>query len=131
MKYAFRLVYGQDLRKSIEDFCKNNNISSAAIVTVVGCVYQAKIRLADGKTQKQFNNHYEIISLTGTISPDGSHMHIGLSDINGNCIGGHLSYGCLVNTTAECVIESLDDRYSFSRQYDSNTGYDELYIKEK
>ena len=129
--HAFRLTYGMDLRQGIEDYCRDNDIHSAAIVTVVGCVYRARIRLADGETIEEYDDRYEIVSLTGTISPDGSHMHISLSDEDGRVIGGHMCNGCLVNTTAEVVLVSLDEEYRFSREYDDSTGYDELVIRKR
>ena len=129
--HAFRLTYGMDLRQGIEDYCRDNDIHSAAIVTVVGCVYRARIRLADGETIEEYDDRYEIVSLTGTISPDGSHMHISLADEDGRVIGGHMCIGCLVNTTAEVVLVSLDEEYRFSREYDDSTGYDELVIRKR
>ena len=81
--HAFRLTYGMDLRQGIEDYCRDNDIHSAAIVTVVGCVYRARIRLADGETIEEYDDRYEIVSLTGTVSPDGSHMHVSLADEDG------------------------------------------------
>ncbi len=130
MKYhAFRLTRGSDLRKGIEDYCHDNSINAAAVVTVVGCVYRASMRLADGKTVRDFENDYEIVSLTGTVSRDGVHMHISLADEEGKVIGGHMAYGCLVNTTAEIVLVSLDEEFSFTREYDESTGYDELNVR--
>ena len=129
--HAFRLTYGMDLRQGIEDYCRDNNIHSAAIVTVVGCVYRARIRLADGETIEEYDDRYEIVSLTGTVSPDGSHMHVSLADEDGSVIGGHMCNGCLVNTTAEVVLVSLDEEYRFSREYDDSTGYDELVIRKR
>ena len=129
--HAFRLTYGMDLRQGIEEYCCDNDIHSAAIVTVVGCVYRARIRLADGETIEEYDDRYEIVSLTGTVSPDGSHMHVSLADEDGRVIGGHMCNGCLVNTTAEVVLVSLDDEYLFSREYDDNTGYDELVIRKR
>ena len=129
--HAFRLTYGMDLRQGIEDYCRDNDIHSAAIVTVVGCVYRARIRLADGETIEEYDDRYEIVSLTGTVSPDGSHMHISLADEDGRVIGGHMCNGCLVNTTAEVVLVSLDEEYRFSREYDDSTGYDELVIRKR
>ena len=129
--HAFRLTYGMDLRQGIEDYCRDNDIHSAAIMTVVGCVYRARIRLADGETIEEYDDRYEIVSLTGTISPDGSHMHISLADEDGRVIGGHMCNGCLVNTTAEVVLVSLDEEYRFSREYDDSTDYDELVIRKR
>ena len=80
---------------------------------------------------KEYDDRYEIVSLTGTISPDGSHMHISLADEDGGVIGGHMCNGCLVNTTAEVVLVSLDEEYRFSREYDDSTDYDELVIRKR
>ena len=129
--HAFRLIYGMDLRQGIEEYCQANNVSAAAIVTVVGCVYRARMRLADGETIREYDDRYEIVSLTGTVSPDGSHLHISLADEEGKVIGGHMCYGCLINTAAEVVLVSLDEEYQFSREFDDSTGYDELVIRSR
>ena len=44
-----------------------------------------------------------------------------------SAFGGHLLPGCVVNTTAEIVLAEIPDR-AFTRQPDSETGYDELVI---
>ena len=131
MDHAFRLTCGNDLRKSIEDYCRASGIKAGAVVTAVGCLYRAVVRLADGSTRKQFDGHYEIVSLVGTIAENGCHLHISFSDENGQTYGGHLCYGCLVNTTAEVVVRSLDHRYRFHREFDESTGYDELVVTVK
>lgn len=66
----------------------------------------------------------------GTVSKDGCHIHISLGSQDGGVIGGHLVDGCLVNTTAEICIEELRD-YSFTREFDENTGYKELVVSKK
>ena len=126
--HAFRLTYGTDLRKGIEDYCAERSVKAAAVIACVGCVYRAVMRLADGKTVREYDGHYEIVSLTGTLSANGAHMHISLADEEGMVIGGHLAYGSLINTTAEVVLAALDDEYEFSREYDETTGYDELVV---
>ncbi|MBQ3384800.1 MAG: DNA-binding protein [Erysipelotrichaceae bacterium] len=132
MKYhAFRLTYGTDLRQGIETYCKDNDIKAGCIVTCVGCVYKASFRSADGKTVINYDGRYEIVSLTGTLSSNGVHFHISLSDEAGNVRGGHLTYGTMVNTTAEIVLLSLDEEYDFKREYDQTTGYNEIIIRDK
>lgn len=125
--HALRLTYGMDLRKSIEDYQKKHHIQAGCIVTCVGCVYEVGLRVADGVTIIHQEGHYEIVSLTGTLSPQGVHLHLSLSDEKMNTIGGHLTYGTLVNTTAEIVLMEIDE-YEFSREFDESTGYDELTI---
>ena len=126
--HVFRLKYGDDLKDSIIQYCQQNGVASGVIITAVGCVYQATLRLADGVTVKTWEGRYEIVSLTGTISKDGVHLHIALSDEEGKTIGGHLMSGTLINTTCETVIGDVGDEYEFSREYDGDTGYDELVV---
>lgn len=130
MYYCTRLHRGDDLKLSIVQFCQKNHIQAAVVVSAVGCLYQAHLRLADGKTENLIAQRYEIVSLTGTISTNGVHLHISLADENGKVIGGHLCNQSLVNTTCELVIDTLDDQYKFFREYDEDTGYQELVIKE-
>ncbi len=128
---AVRFTRGEDLRKSIEEYCLKENIASGAVIAAVGSLSRATIRLADGRTVKEFPGHYEICSLSGTICNDGSHMHISLSDTEGSMIGGHVSYGCIINTTLEVVIADMTEEYQFSREYDEATGYKELVVKQR
>ena len=128
MNYVFRLTKGQDLKKEIVKFAKENDIEAGVIKCCVGCVYEVSIRLAGGETFMHKAGDYEIVSVTGTISKNGCHIHMSFSDKEGNTIGGHLKDGTLVNSTAEVCIEKLTD-YSFNREFDNNTGYKELVIQ--
>lgn len=126
--YVFRLKRDDDLKLSILDFCRENNIESGCIVTVVGSVYEIRIRKADGVSEYFETKDFEIVSLTGTISKDGAHLHIALSDNRLTTIGGHLLPGTKVNTTAEVVIMKFN-KYKLSRQMDPVTGYKELEVE--
>ena len=125
--YIFRLTKGADLKKSIVDYCITNNIKAGIIGACVGCCYEVNFRLAGGETFYHNVRDYEIVSMTGTISEDGVHIHISVSDELGNTIGGHLKDGCIVNTTAEIVL-NIFENIKFKREYDQETGYDELVI---
>lgn len=128
--YIFRLKKGQDLKKEIVKYCEENNIKSGIIGACVGCCYEINFRLAGGKTFYHNKEDYEIVSMTGTISKDGVHIHVSFADVLGNVVGGHLSDGCLVNSTAEiCIIST--NKYNLSREFDEETGYHELVIKER
>lgn len=126
--YTFRLVNKEDLRQSIEKFVSDNSIKAGCILTCVGCLEKAVIRMAGAKDTKTILGKYEILSLVGTIEPGNSHLHISVSDENGDVIGGHLKKGSLVDTTAEIVIGELEG-IVFGREFNEGTGYDELVIK--
>jgi len=129
MNHVFRLVNGDDLKVKINEYVKSHNIEAGIVKCGVGCVYEAKFRLADGESIFYNKDNYEIVSLMGTVSKNGSHIHISLSDREGKTIGGHLVDGCLINTTCEVCIEELPN-YKFNREYDESTGYKELVIEE-
>ena len=122
---AVRLKRGEDLKERMEDICLTNGIDTAVVLTGVGCVYQAKIRLAGGESFYENKENYEIVSLTGTISKGHAHVHISLADISGKAIGGHLCKGCMIDTTCELVLGILEE-YESKRVYDPDTGYDEI-----
>jgi predicted DNA-binding protein with PD1-like motif len=127
MNICFRLKPGDDLKQKIEDLAIRKKISGI-IASGVGSLNKLKIRLADSKTILEKEEAYEIVSLNGTLSPDGVHLHISVADAKGAVTGGHLKDGCIINTTCEVAIISFDD-IKFSRVYDKSTDYEELNVE--
>ena len=126
--YIFRLHRGDDLKQSILEFCRMNNFNSGIIASAVGCCSKVKFRLAGAESFYEDERDYEIVSIMGTISKDGVHIHISFADNTGKVVGGHLTEGCIINTTCEVsIIKS--DKYKLSREYDEETCYKELVIE--
>ena len=127
----FRLKHGVDLKKSIEKLVHENDVKAGFIITCVGVVENVNVRMAgakpDDQDMRKFNNDYEIISLTGTVSTNGTHLHLSFSDKNGNVIGGHLKEGTTVRMTAEIVL-GVTDEIEMKREFDKETGFSELAI---
>ena len=126
--FAIRLKPDQDLKTSLKNFVEENNIQSGFILTAVGSLNQATLRFANQDNYQVFKERFELVSLVGTLSLHGIHLHICISDKNGKTIGGHLVEGCIIYTTAEIVIGTSED-FIFMRTVDQNTGYKELEIK--
>ena len=126
--YAFRLKPGQDLKLEIQKLVTEKQIKAGWIVTCVGSLTDYNIRFANQPGGSSDTGHFEIVSLTGTVSTSGSHIHISLSDSTGKTIGGHLMDGCIVYTTAEMVIQSTN-QYEFTREKDGTTPWEELQVK--
>lgn len=151
---AFRLVPNDSLKESLCQIASiifarlpEKESSSLFMMTAVGSLKDVTLRLAnaskkstdtgDGKCKKSGGNEikrwadqrFEILSLVGTFSRDGScHLHLSISDAEGNSFGGHLIHG-IVFTTCEVVIGSIDG-VSFQREEDKRTGYKELIPKQ-
>lgn len=128
--HALRLNPNKDLKEEIIKFSKENNIQAGFILTCVGSLKHAKLRMANELITTEFPEKFEIVSLVGTLSQDDVHLHISLADKDGKTIGGHLKEGCLIYTTAELIIGESED-HIFTREHDDQTGFKELKITKK
>jgi uncharacterized protein len=125
--HALRLKPGQDLAAGIKQYVNEHNIKAGWIATCVGSLVNYHIRFANAPEGTKGTGHFEIVSLTGTVSQNGSHIHISISDSTGKTIGGHLLEGCTVYTTAEIILTESSN-YIFTRQKDGTTPWEELQI---
>jgi predicted DNA-binding protein with PD1-like motif len=126
---AFRLSPGADLKQSLSDYCVEHQIDAACVISCVGSLRCASIRFADHAEATIVEDKLEIVSLVGTVSQHGCHLHIAVSDGQGSVSGGHLMAGSLVYTTAEIVLGMLPG-VIFKREHDDQTGYKELKIED-
>lgn len=125
--YTFRLSPGQDLFDSIKAFVRENDVEAGCILSGVGSLTRASLRLANRDESSNYAGYFEIVSLTGTVSVHGSHLHMAIADENGRTVGGHLLSGCTVYTTAEIVIAVFHD-VVYKREFAADSGYEELVV---
>jgi predicted DNA-binding protein with PD1-like motif len=124
---AARLMPGEDLKDAIVRLAHEHHVEAGCVISAVGSLTAATLRLAGADSFPKFDGPFEIVSLSGTISPNGVHLHLALSGADGHTIGGHLVHGCVVHTTVEIVIADLAG-VRFARKPDPATGYKELNI---
>ena len=122
-----RLQPGVDLRLDLEAWMGEQQEQAGCVISAVGSLSLAQLRLAGATQATAIHGELEIVSLSGTLSPDGIHLHIAIANSSGAVIGGHLCAGSLVRTTAELVIGLLPE-WQFRRELDPATGYAELRI---
>ena len=127
--YTFRLKPGQDLLYEIEQLAHVQAIEAGCILCSVGSLMHASFRLANREFTSQFEGPFEVVSLTGTVSVHGSHLHLSVSDGEGKTIGGHLMEGCTVYTTAEIVVAAFDDVIYRRELLQDDSGYEELVVR--
>lgn len=126
--YPLRLFPGQDLKQELERVARQQPLQAGFVLSAVGSLSQATLRLADQTGDHLLSERLEILALSGSLCPDGVHLHLTVADARGQTWGGHLRPGCLIYTTAEIVLADSPE-YRFSRQPDPATGYLELHIQ--
>jgi predicted DNA-binding protein with PD1-like motif len=126
--FTFRLKPGQDLFDSIETFVSEKKIEAGCVLSSVGSLTHATLRLANRGYYNEYEGHFEIVSMTGTVSTNGSHIHISISDGDGVTIGGHLVSGCKIYTTAEIVLAVFEDVVYQRELLENDSGYEELVV---
>lgn len=128
--HAFRLQKGQELKSELVKYVEDSGIKAGFVITCVASFSSTRLRMAGAKPGKQdfktIEGLVELVSIVGTFSVDGSHIHISVSDKQGNVFGGHLKEA-IVETTAEVIIGE-DDKAIYRRLFDDKTGFKEFSV---
>lgn len=123
-----RLPPGADVRAAIELALARQGAAAAFVLQGIGSLSVAQLRFAGQPACTELRGDLEILTLAGTVSPDGVHLHMSVSDAGGRVHGGHVGPGCIVRTTAELLLALLPG-HAFGREHDPVTGYPELTIR--
>lgn len=124
-----RLHPGDDLRPALEAAVAAHGCA-AFVLSGIGSLAGAHLRFAGNPEPTPLPGDLEILTLAGSLSPDGAHLHATLSDARGAVYGGHLATGCMVRTTAEILLALLPE-WDIRREADAATGYPELVVRKK
>ena len=124
----YRLSPGEDLKESLERLFMASGTGAAFVVAGIGSLDRAAVRYAGEPEADLIEGRYEILTLQGSLSADGAHLHIAVSDAQGRVTGGHVRPGCRIATTAEILVAALPG-LRFAREDDATTGYPELVIR--
>ncbi|CAB3803760.1 PPC domain-containing DNA-binding protein [Pararobbsia alpina] len=128
--HPLRLSSGDDLRVALEDLLRQRKWLAAFVIQGIGSLSIAQLRFAGNEDPTELRDDLEILTLAGSISSDGAHLHMSVADPRGRVFGGHVTRGCTVRTTAEILLALLPE-HRFSREYDSSSGFMELVIRDK
>ncbi|XP_023697542.1 bifunctional protein GlmU-like isoform X1 [Paramormyrops kingsleyae] len=129
--HALRLGPGQEILSSLVSFVEERRMKAPFILTCVGSVTKATLRLANASIRNSnevihLEGPFEIVSLVGTLNKE-AHLHICLADRTGATVGGHVLGDLQVFTTAEIILGEAAD-LQFSREMDDRTGFPELVV---
>lgn len=123
-----RLRPNQDLRAALQAVLAEHSVSAAFVLQGIGSLSMARIRYAGMAHATELRGDLEILTLSGSLSIDGAHLHIAVADAQGRVVGGHVAEGCMVRTTAEILLALLPAHH-FSREPDADSGYKELVVR--
>ena len=98
-----QLAPGSDLRRGLEEFAVARQ-ASGFVLGVVGDLSRAAFQCPGQPRPSIIEGDLEIITLNGTLSPDGVHLHLSLSDGGCQVWGGHLEPGTVVRKGAELLV---------------------------
>jgi predicted DNA-binding protein with PD1-like motif/glutaredoxin len=101
------LEAGADLRSSLEAIARAEN-SVGFVLSVVGNLRQASFACPGRDTPTVLQGELEIITLQGTLSPQGVHLHLSFSDAACQVWGGHLEHGSSVLKGADLLLGFLE-----------------------
>ena len=85
-----RLHPGDDLFQALDAWMGEQEAQAGCLISGVGSLSVAQLRLAGAREATGIHGDLEILSLAGTLSSDGAHLHIAVADSIGAVIGGHL-----------------------------------------
>lgn len=92
-----------DLRLTLEQLAKEQG-SPGFVLSVVGNLSQASFQCPGKAVPTVLRGELEIITLSGTLSPQGVHLHLSFSDADCRVWGGHLEPGTLVLKGADLLV---------------------------
>ena len=125
-----RLQPGEEVRTTLREWLSAQRIDAAAITCAVGSLTHAHIRYANRADGIMTTADLEVLSLSGTLSIHGMHLHLSVADRDGKMLGGHMLDGCIVRTTLELVLQEIDG-VRMLRIKDEQSGYEELSPENK
>ncbi|MDM4766517.1 PPC domain-containing DNA-binding protein [Pelomonas sp. SE-A7] len=123
-----RLPPGTDLRAALEALARERG--AGFVVAGLGSLKPTRLRLAGAELVMELEGDVELLSLTGSLTREGAHLHASISDVNGQVYGGHLMAGSRVRTTAELLVAWLPG-WELRRELDAATGYAELQVRRR
>lgn len=138
--YIIRMIPKDDIPQKIINFCTENSITHALIVSAIGSARDVlfrdllpgiKIPMEPSKTNEfKMEGPYEILSLEGNVFPMDKelvvHLHVLLGKEDGSVCGGHMTKAKVFTTLELILVEITNTRTH--RKKSTITGLNELLL---
>ena len=121
-----RIDKGEEILEQLRRVAEQERIRLAE-VSALGAIRSFTVGVFNTEEKRYYSNsfqgHFEIVSLTGTVSTMNgefyAHIHMSAGDDKGSVFGGHLN-AALVSATCEMVIRVIDGQVD--RCFDEEIG---------
>src|SRR5574340_396483 len=94
--YVLRLSPGDDVRESLERSVPERRVAAGWVLACVGSLARATLRYAGHRRGTIVSDPLEIVALSGTLSPDGVHLHMACADAEGRAIDARTGHSELI-----------------------------------
>ena len=123
----FRLPHGVDLRGQLETLAQDDPGFYGFILCGIGSLDSPILRFADRDEGIVLAGPQEVITLAGSVTRDGVHLHLVVADREGRTRGGNLCHGSRVRKTMELLLV-CPESWQLGRERDAATGHLELTV---
>jgi len=128
-----KLDDGEDVHESLTSICEEHGIRMGWVHSGIGILrdFTLGYYTREGYLKRLFNEPYELLSLSGTITLDAKvpiHLHASLASKDYQVVGGHLFGGTVTNLN-EIMITQMPEEIWIGRNLNPKTDYYELDIK--
>ncbi len=128
--FVVRLKPGQELVTELRALAQRDQLRAASVVSAVGSLTDVSLRLANKEETTRYSGHFEVVSLSGYLAAGEFHLHMAVSDGEGRTIGGHVMEGNRVYTTLVIAVQE-HPHLIYRREFDPQSGYDELVVERR
>lgn len=115
MLHKIHIESGQEVIHTITEYCKEENIKNAAIVSIIGALDKGRVMSSSKADAKAdiFKNFEEPLELSGTgeIDKEKVHIHCILGRVDGTVLMGHLEEGFVENWFVNIYLLPLEKRF--------------------
>lgn len=128
--YLLRLMPGEELAITLEQFCREHNITGG-FISGLGATNEVELAHFNVHTKQYskrvFIGEYEVANLTGNISVEKIHLHITIGDNTFTTFAGHCMR-CVADPTLEVMITPFVETH---RALDDYSGLQLLALSHK
>lgn len=118
-QYLLRLMPGEELATTLEQFCREHNITGG-FISGLGATNEVELAHFNVHTKQYskrvFTGEYEVVNLTGNISVEKIHIHVTIGDNTFQTFSGHC-LRCVADPTLEIMITPFVETHRVLDEY--------------